>query len=201
MIFKHIPLYRYLMICENLGLEKNVLDCGAGGETPPLSLFSSYGFHTSGIEFSETQLELANEFALDQEQDLNIQIGDMRELPFKDNSISYVYSYNSIFHMRKHDVEKSIKEMSRVLRKNGVMFVNFLSTDDFRCGDGPDLGDLEFEQVEDNEMVIHSYYRDKEADAFFEGMQVLFKETRVVERIFEGEWIKQGFIDYIIRKN
>lgn len=199
MIFKHVPLYRFLALCENTGLTNEVLDCGAGGDMPPLSLFKNHGFDTFGIELSSEQLELANEFAINNNQELNIELGDMRELKFSDNSISYVYSYNSIFHMRKKDIELSINEMKRVLKKDGLMFVNFLSDDDFRCGEGPELGDLEFEQMDD-ELVIHSYFRKNEAEKHFLDMQILFKETRIVERMFEGNWIKQGFIDYILRK-
>lgn len=31
-------------------------------------------------------------------------------------------------------------------------------------------------------------------------MEILIKENRVLERIYNGEMIKQGFIDYILRK-
>jgi hypothetical protein len=31
-------------------------------------------------------------------------------------------------------------------------------------------------------------------------MEVIHKENRILDRIFEGEKIKQGYIDYIARK-
>lgn len=34
----------------------------------------------------------------------------------------------------------------------------------------------------------------------FEEMKILHKEIRIVERIYEGEKIKQGFVDYIVKK-
>lgn len=123
----------------------------------------------------------------------------MRCLPFEKDSFGCVYSYNSIFHMKKQDIEKGIAEMKRVLKPNGLMFVNFLSTDDFRCGEGPCLGPNEYEQMDD-EPVIHSYFEHNEADEYFSDMKILYKEVRVIERIYEGELIKQGFIDYILIK-
>lgn len=42
-IFTQIPLYRFLMVCNEECKEMNVLDCGAGGASPPLSLFARYG--------------------------------------------------------------------------------------------------------------------------------------------------------------
>lgn len=199
-LFKQIPLYRFLTMCNESGMEKTILDCGAGGDTPPLSLFANYGYSTYGIEMNVEQLNRANQFAAERGQHLNIQQGDMRQLPYSDESMSFVYSYNSIFHMRKEDVKAAINELKRVLKPGGLLFVNFLTLKDFRVGDGMDLGNNQYEQMEDDELVIHSYYDYHEADAMFEDMELVYKEDRVLERKFEGEWIRQGFIDYIYIK-
>ena len=52
----------------------------------------------------------------------------------------------------------------------------------------------------DDEPVTHSYFDYDEADKYFDDMKFMLKEIRILERIFEGEKIKQGFIDYIFRK-
>lgn len=199
-LFKQIPLYRFLALCNESGMEKTILDCGAGGDSPPLSLFADYGYTTYGIEMSSEQIQKADQFEEKRGQNLNIIQGDMRKLPFRDESKSFVYSYNSIFHMRKLDVKESINEMKRVLKPNGLLFVNFLTLKDFRVGEGVGLGENQYEQIEDNELVIHSYYDHCEADSMFNDMQLIYKEDRVLERMFEGEWIRQGFIDYIYKK-
>ncbi|AZK47939.1 class I SAM-dependent methyltransferase [Paenibacillus lentus] len=195
-IFKQVPLYRYLALCNESGLKRTVLDCGAGGDSPPLSLFASYGYTTSGIELNIEQIQQANQFAEKRKQKLNIQQGDMRNLPLNDESFSFVYSYNSIFHMKKEDVKKALNEMKRVLQPHGLMFVNFLTLKDFRVGEGVDLGNNQYEQIEDDEPVIHSYYDYNEADLLFDELKLIYKEERVVERIYEGKKIRQGFIDY-----
>ena len=199
-VFKQIPLYRFIMYCNETNMEKTILDCGAGGDSPPLSLFAEYGYLTYGIEFNSKQLEEANKYANTKGQNLNIEKGDMRKLRFDDESFSFVYSYNSVFHMKKKDVSKSIDEMKRVLKKNGLLFVNFLTTNDFRCGDGVDIGENQYEQMDDNLPVIHSYFEKCEAEKYFEDMEILYKENRVLERIFEGKKIRQGFVDYILKK-
>jgi hypothetical protein len=53
---------------------------------------------------------------------------------------------------------------------------------------------------EDGQKVIHTYYDIEEGEAHFKDMHILFKENRVLERIFEGKKIKQGYIDYIVQK-
>lgn len=200
-VFKQIPLYRFLAYCNDMSnLEKVVLDCGAGGDKPPLSLFYQSGYLTYGIELNKEQLEKSQKYASQKKQNLNIELGDMCNLKFSDSFFSFVYSYNSVFHMKKVYVNKAINEMKRVLKPQGLLFVNFLSTSDFRCGVGPQVGKNEYEQMDDFP-VIHSYYEKDEPDNYFENMKILFKENRVVERIYEGKKIRQGFIDYIVQKS
>ncbi|WP_246590751.1 class I SAM-dependent methyltransferase [Paenibacillus sophorae] len=200
-MFKQVPLYRFLYFCNEVNLDRVVLDCGAGGEAPPLSLFSEFGYSTFGIECDIKQVKRAAEFAKAKDQELNIMQGDMRKLPFGDQTMSFVYSYNSVFHMTKGEVELSIAEMKRVLKPGGLLFVNFLTTRDFRCGQGVKVGDNQYEQFDDDLPVIHSYYEEGEPDPLFSDMDTLYKEDRVLERIYQGDKIRQGFVDYILQKN
>ena len=48
-------LYQLLRFTQSLE-EKTVLDCGAGGQNPPLGLFHEYGFKTIGIDISLSQI-------------------------------------------------------------------------------------------------------------------------------------------------
>lgn len=206
-MYKQTPLYKFLEYCEQekrvddvqASTQFTILDCGAGGDMPPLGLFSSHGYRTTGIEFDEKQIKKAEHFASKIDQVLGIVKGDMTQLGFEDDSFDFVYSYNSVFHMKKDQIAQAISEMKRVLKPNGLLFVNFLSVDDFRCGEGPDLGNHQYEQMDD-EPVIHSYFNYDEAETYLSDMAFVVKERRVIERIFEGERIKQGFIDYIMRK-
>ncbi|WP_379140228.1 class I SAM-dependent methyltransferase [Paenibacillus sp. sgz500992] len=199
-VYKQIPLYRYLSFCNESDLERTVLDCGAGGDSPPLGLFAQYGYVASGIDCNPEQIDIAQTWAAEKGYELDIQQGDMRQLAFDDESFSFVYSYNSIFHMRKLEVAQSIEEMKRVLKPGGIMFVNFLTVNDFRCGEGGDLGQNQYEQFDDDLPVIHSYYTATEPDELFSGMKLLYKEDRVLQRIYDGQLITQGFVDYIVQK-
>ena len=201
LIFKQVPLYRFLDLClqNNQSESKTILDCGAGGDMPPLALFKIHEFTTVGIELDDRAVLAANDFGKCHGLELNIQQGDMTALTFEDDSFDFVYSYNSIFHMKKVDIERAVMELRRVLKPGGLMFVNFLSTDDFRCGEGPDLGNNQYEQMDD-EPVIHSYFAPNEADPYFEEMETLIKEQRIIQRIYEANPIRQGFTDYILRK-
>lgn len=201
LLFRQTQLYKFLNYCNQSNLEKVVLDCGAGGNCPPLALFSDFGYKTYGIEVSDSQIEKAKEFSKVNNIDINISKGNMTILPFDNESISFIYSYNTIFHMKKADISKAINEIKRVLKPGGICFVNFLSINDQDFGYGEKIGEGEFLQEEDGQKVIHTYYDINEAEVHFKGMKILMKENRILERIFEGEKIKQGYIDYIVQKS
>lgn len=199
-ILRQTQIYKFLKYCNEIDLDKSVLDCGAGGDCPPLALFSKFGYKTYGIELSDSQIEEAEKFSKEHKLELNISKGDMRMLPFADESISFIYSYNSIFHMEKEDITKAVNEIKRVLKPGGICLINFLSINDSDYGQGEKLGEGEFLQVERGEKVIHTYYDIKEGEKHFQDMNILFKENRVLERLYEGKKIKQGYIDYIAQK-
>ncbi|UCF71198.1 MAG: class I SAM-dependent methyltransferase [candidate division WOR-3 bacterium] len=193
------PLYEFLWQCNAAPLDRNVLDCGAGSSAnrpPPLLLFFQQGYVTYGIEITEEGLANAHQFCIENDKPLNILRGDMRRIPFAAGTFSFVYSYNAIFFMTKADIARAMLEIERVLKRNGICFVNFLSVDD------PDrrpfcessfarrmLGSKQF-----------SRFRDNEADVYFGHFEILRKEKRLVEKLFDGKRIKQAYIDYIARK-
>jgi SAM-dependent methyltransferase len=199
-VFRQTPLYRFLYYCCGSELEKTVLDCGAGGDCPPLALFFEHGFKTYGIEISGEQLKKARVFQQARGIELGILHGDMRALPFPDGFLCFAYSYNSIFHMKKTDMKQAVGEIKRVLKPGGLCYINFLSIKDCGCGRGEKAGEGEYLQDEDDSRILHAYLEEEEADEYFAGMNIIYKENRTVERMFEGEWIRQGYIDYIARK-
>ncbi len=120
------PITQLLRIIDYHPVEKKVLDCGAGGGRPPLTLFKIKGYETTGIDISKGSIKLANDFEKKYGLKLNIREGDMRKIPFEDNSFGCVFSYNTIFHMNKKDIEKSVNEMLRVLKSGGLLYINFI---------------------------------------------------------------------------
>ena len=115
------PLYTFLSLCQREALPKEVLDCGAGGANPPLNLFCSYGYRAAGVEIDPQRAQLAREAARQHGVAVDIREVDMRRLPFAEQSFSFVYSYNSVFHLSKADIATAIAEMRRVLRRGGEL--------------------------------------------------------------------------------
>ena len=198
------PLYKFVRHCNSSPLEKRVLDCGAGGDHPPLQVFSEYGYETYGIEISWEALKRAQKFCKENDMKLNLLMGDMRQIPFKDETFSFVYTYNAIHMMAKEDVARTMREIERVMKAKGLCFVNFVSADE-----PPPTGAIETRKGEFLNPTpwrgvkcpnIDSYFEDKEADVFFSKFEILHKEKRIIERITEGKKLQQAYIDYIAQK-
>lgn len=184
------PLYKFLRYCNNSSLDKTVLDCGAGGDDPPLQLFYEYGYKTFGVEVSENPFRQAKKFCKEHRMELNILKGDMRSLSFISESFSFVYSFNAIFFMTKKDIAISIKEIERVLKPSGLCFVNFISIDEPDLGPfcKPFLGNLRFSKHEDDE-----------PDRYFDNFEIIHKEKRIIDKK-NGKRLVQVHIDYIAKK-
>ncbi|MFZ5353019.1 MAG: class I SAM-dependent methyltransferase [Bacillota bacterium] len=199
--FRQVPLYNFLFYCNQHELDKSVLDCGAGGMRPPLALFAEYGYKTYGIDIDDRQLEKARQYEEENNLKLNIIKGDMKSIMLDDQSVSFAYSYNSIFHMPKKEIAEALREIRRVLKPGGYCFVNFVSTDDMGFGEGEKAGEGEYIQNEEGETILHSYFDIDEAESYFVGFDVIFKERRIREGFMnDGEKVKLGYIDYILEK-
>ena len=191
------PLYKFLRLCNASSLEKEVLDCGAGGSMPPLSLFYQHGYKTFGIEIAEEPLREAQGFCAENHMNLNIIGGDMRCIPFNSGRFSFVYSFNAIDFMTKPDIAKSMREITRVLKSDGLCYVNFLSVDDAESW-------VPFCETASAKDLLKSdgfaHFEDHEADVYFETYEIIRKEKRLVEKLWEGRMLKQADIEYIARK-
>ncbi|MFW9917073.1 MAG: class I SAM-dependent methyltransferase [Candidatus Thorarchaeota archaeon] len=203
------PLYGFLKEIEASTLKKEILDCGAGGAMVPLALFKALGYKTHGLEISDHALNLARKFCEEREinfDDLDIRKGDMRNIPFEDNSLSFVYSLNTIAHLTKKDTMIAMKEIERIMKPNGLCFVNFASVDAPGCGQGRELNKGEWVMVlDDGEEVLHSFYEENEADSYFRNFEIIRKEMRAVSLpIDKGGWRGGGWqsadICYIAQK-
>jgi len=191
------PLYEFLRRCNASPLAREVLDCGAGGSNPPLSLFYQYGYRTYGIEIAEDALSKARRFCAENHMALNIIGGDMRRIPFPSERFSFVYSYNAIDFMTKPDIAISMREITRVLKSDGLCYVNLLSVDDAESWE-PFCETAAAKDPLKSKGFAH--FEDDEADMFFEAFEIVRKEKRLVEKLWEGRTLKQADVEYIARK-
>jgi ubiquinone/menaquinone biosynthesis C-methylase UbiE len=163
---------------ETYPLGKRILDCGAGGPVPPLSVFAAQGLETWGIDISDAQLEKARAFGEAKSLDLRLHRGDMRRLPFREESFDVVYEHYAMCHLSKKDTAQAIREMYRVLRPRGRCFLGLISAETW-----PPLGcerePGEFWVKEGKEATRHSVFTDPEAERLMTGWRIIRKERSI----------------------
>ena len=203
-IIYQAPLYKFLFYIKHFAkdVEKKILDCGAGGKTPPLGLFHEHGFETHGIDISEEQIKLAEDFARVNGMKLNLIQGDMQELQYEDESFGFVYSYNTIFHLLKEGTRKAIAEVRRVLKKDGLFYVNFMAFDDGYYGEGKELGKGEFVLQNDDGSERYRLFLENhhEAADLFEGFEIILLENRHIRLPTIWKDYEASYIDCIVKK-
>jgi len=103
-----------------LSKNKKILDlaCGFGRFTIPLA---KQGYSVEGIDISPNLLKEAKKRAKEENLKIKFRLGDMRKLPYKDKSFDTIICMWSAFielH-KKQDQIKALKEMLRILKKEG----------------------------------------------------------------------------------
>lgn len=91
--------------------------CGLGYNVAALQ---RAGYQTTGIDFAPQTVSILQRVA----PDLDIQLGDLRSLPFADNSFAGYWSLGVIEHFYS-GYEPLAKEMARVIRPGGYLFLTF----------------------------------------------------------------------------
>lgn len=113
---------------------KKVLDFGCGLGRHSI-YFAKEGFHVSAFDLSEEATEHLRSWA--QREDLSIEIvnADMLRLPYEDNSFDAIFAYHVISHTDSVGIKDIIKEISRVLKIGGEIFLTLCSKESWSFKD------------------------------------------------------------------
>ena len=115
--------HRYLAVIEFLkkNSDKVVLDA-ASGSGYGTNLMSKFSKKVYGIDISIEAVEYAkNNFSRDNIEFLNSSI---ESLPFEDNTIDVIVSFETIEHVDLTAQNKFLNEINRVLKKDGVLIIS-----------------------------------------------------------------------------
>ena len=182
-----IPVYGFLSVItarqtqDQAPPQRKILDCGAGGPVPPLALFHQHGFEGWGIDSSDEQLDKARQFCEEQGIELSLRKGDMRQIPFEDETFDYVYEHYSMCHLSKRDTAQAVSEMYRVLKRGGLSFLGIVSADSWpksSFGQEREPGEY-WTQEGGDEPRLHSMFTDLEADELVSSWEIVSREKHV----------------------
>ena len=100
---------------------QKILDVGCGfGRN--LKAFLEYGLEVYGFDASKELLKIAKA----QAPRAKLQLLDLREkLPYESNFFDAIWARNSLHHLEYKDLNQSLSELRRVLKPNGVIFIEW----------------------------------------------------------------------------
>lgn len=103
---------------------KKILDLGCGSGRHVLYL-AERGFDMSGADIAEAGIKIAKQWLKENGLKADLKIGNIyKKLPYRDNTFDAVVSTNAIHHAKIEDIRKAIKEIERILKPGGMIFIN-----------------------------------------------------------------------------
>lgn len=106
---------------------KSVLDI-ACGEGYGSVLLADRAVEVVGIDISEVCIEHARQTYAGSFKNVRFLQGEMQAIPMAASSVDVVVSFESLEHISSVDQKKFIKEVSRVLRSDGLLFISTPNT-------------------------------------------------------------------------
>lgn len=118
-----LGLEEWKNIFDKLAPGIDLLECGCGSAT--LSRYMArYSYNPTVLDYSKSSIQLAKLYFEQSKLNANYVIGDIKKLPFEDNSFDIVFSGGVLEYF--DDYEIPISEMIRVLKPSGVFASNMV---------------------------------------------------------------------------
>lgn len=106
---------------------KRILDLGCG-DGRHLVYFGKRGYKMYGLDYAPTGLHLAEEWLVKEGLSAKLVCADMSAIPWVDSFFDAVICVKVINHHRIEGIRQTIREIYRVLRPEGWLFLNVSTT-------------------------------------------------------------------------
>ena len=142
------------------------LGCGLGRHTV---YFASLGYEVSAMDISEEAVKGTKKWLQEEQLEAKVESGKMTNLPYPDDYFDLVIAFNVIYHAFKHDVIKTIDEITRTLKKDGYLFLTLLTKDPKIPFYGEGIVDEQtiIKQEEPEKGIPHFFFKIEDVFNFF----------------------------------
>ena len=157
--------------------KKDFLDLGCGLGRHAI-LFGKHGFNVYCNDISEDSIKKTEKWAKEEGLEFDYKVGDMLDLPYENEQFDCMLGYNVITHTDTEGIKKVIKEIHRVLRKNGECYVTLCSKDTwgFKRTDWPSVDEnTKLLMDEGPEYKVPHFYAD------YGLVKELFKDFEIIK--------------------
>lgn len=139
--------------------------CGQGQDS---RFFAEHGYDVVGVDFSEQGISIAKD--KNKCPNIDFQVMDISEkLPFQYASFDVVYSHLAVHYFDKEKTKLIFQELSRILKKGGIMAIFVNSIHDPEYGTGT--------KIEDDYFFVHDmgkrYFSKESLQSFIKGFEIL----------------------------
>lgn len=100
------------------------LGCGLGRHS---IYFAQKEFEVSSVDLSDYGVNHLKQWAEKEDLNIDMQVCDMLNLPFEDNTFDCIMAYNVIYHTDTEGFIKVVNEINRVLKSGGELFITLIS--------------------------------------------------------------------------
>jgi len=181
----------FAKLLKNKKLKMRVLDLGCGAGRHEVFM-AKQGFEAHGTDISETGLKLTKQRLERQNSEVYLVKCDMKALPYVDSCFDAVVSLHTIYHQKFKGLQKTVSEIHRILRKRGLILINFLSKRTYSYGKGAEVEEDTFiEQEGVEEGVLHHFTDKEEIDNLFKNFKLVnlkLSESRIEGKL-RSRWI------------
>lgn len=141
---------------------RSILDLGCGRGRHAL-YFTKKGFKVTAVDLSAEAIEYNKKFQKEQGVDYLCKRADMMKLPFADDAFDRVFSYHVISHQDTVGVQHVLKEIARVLKPGGKVFLTLCAKEHyaFSQSDFPRLDENTVLKTEGAEVDVPHFFADK----------------------------------------
>lgn len=157
---------------------KRLLDlgCGAGRH---VVYMAKRGFESLGADISKTGIELTKQKLKNRKLEAEIIKCDMKTLPYIISCFDAVVCVRTIYHQKLKEIQETISEIHRVLKRKGLFLADFHSRRSSKYGKGIKVEENTFVQENGPEKgVLHHFVDENEMRGLLRSFKIVDIETR-----------------------
>ena len=147
---------------------KRVMDLGCGSGRHVIML-AGEGYETAGIDSSLNAISFAHCWLEHEGLKADLKVGTAQNLPWADDFFDVVIAHGVLDHMTRNDALQALRELNRVLRAKGLLYLSLASTDEYSFGKGEAIDPFTFRLTEGDEAgLIQRFFTIDQIFAFLE---------------------------------
>lgn len=174
--------------------EGRLLDVGCGGGKYALPL-RMHGFDVLAIDVSLNALKMTGERSASLNLDIGLLASNVYQMPFSDESFDVIWCYGVLQHLLLKERESAISEFRRLLKKDGLLFIEVMGYGDMRYGGR----EVEPDTFSRKNGIIYHYFNRTELEELLSGFSCRISESWKEKR-FNGESYTRHMISAVAKK-